>query len=41
MNIIMEDLEVLGHREIVFKGDQEASIKAIQRELASRRPGIR
>ena len=41
MNLIMADMEVLGHREIVFKTDQEPAMKAIQEHVAARRPGIK
>lgn len=41
MNIVLEDLELLGHREIAFKGDQEPSIKRVRSEEAARRPGIK
>ena len=37
----MVDIEVVGRRQIVFKGDQETSTKAPQRELAARRPDMK
>ena len=39
LDTLMEDIEVLGHRQIVFKSDQQNPVKAVQRELAARRPG--
>ena len=41
LEAMMADIEVLGHRQIVFKGDQETSITALQRELAARRLEMR
>ena len=34
----MEEIEVLGLRQIVFKSDQENPAKAVRRELAGPRP---
>ena len=43
LGTLMEDIEVLGHIQIVFKWDQENSVKAVQREreLAVRRPEMK
>ena len=41
LEAMMADIEVLGHRQIVFKSDQETSITALQRELAARRLEMR
>ena len=41
LETMMADIEVLGHRQIVFKSDQETSITALQRELAARRLEMR
>ena len=38
---LMEDIEVLGHRHVVFKSDQENPVEANQRELAARRPEMK
>ena len=35
---LMEDIEVLDHRQIVFKRGQENPVKPVQKELAVRRP---
>ena len=37
LEAMMADIDVLGHRQIVCKSDQETSIQALQRELAARR----
>ena len=37
LETLMEDIEVLGHMQIVFKSDQANPVKAVQRELAARR----
>ena len=36
LETLMDDIEVLRHRQIVFKSDQENPVKAVQRELAAR-----
>ena len=41
IEMVISDLEVLGHRQIVFKSDQENPVKAVQRELAARRPEMK
>ena len=41
LKTLMEDIEVLGQRQIVFKSDQENLAKAVQRELAARRPEMK
>ena len=38
---VMSDIEVLGHRQIIFKSDQENPAKALQREIAARRPEMK
>ena len=38
LETLMEDTEVLGQRQAVFKSDQENPVEAIKRELAARRP---
>ena len=41
LEMILADIEVLGHRRIIFKSDQENPAKALQRELAARRPEMK
>ena len=41
VDAMMEDIDVLGHREDVLKGDQGTSIKALQPELAARGPEMK
>ena len=37
----MEDIEVLGRRQIVFRSGQDNPGKAVQREVAARRPEMK
>ena len=37
---LLHDIEFLGHREIVFKGDQEPAAQAVQRSIAERMPTV-
>ena len=38
--LILSDMELLGHRKIMFKSDQEPAIVALQKEVNVRRPGV-
>ena len=38
LETLIENIKILGHRRIVFKGDQESSTSATQQEVAARRP---
>ena len=38
---LVEEIEVSGHRQRVFKSDQENPVKAVQRELEARRPEMK
>ena len=37
----VKDIEVLDHRQIVFKSHQENPVRAVQKELAARRPEVK
>ena len=39
INQVLSDMEILGHRDIVFKSDQEPAMVAVQQEIRLRRPG--
>lgn len=40
INITLHDLGLVGHREVIFKTDQEPAAKLLQAEAAARRTGI-
>ena len=41
LEALMEDIEVLCQRQVLLNGDQENPVKAVQRELAARRPEMK
>ena len=41
LETLMEYIEVSGHKQIVFKSDQQNPVNSVQRELAVRRPEMK